>query len=291
MNQSMKSTKSMRKSIGRSGRTRAMENAVQPLQARQPRLSRPAPWWRILLVWARQEFMLLLREPVAVFFSLAFPLIIYVFIGIPYGSTEIAPGVHFIDAMFSSLILTVAANLLLMGLPIYLAELRSCGVDRRYAVLPLPGRLFASSVLASMLILLAGSSAVIVLVVGLRDGLRATLWSPVYLLLLIGSILWLSALGFLIGALRVSARTTQALSAAIFFIMFFGSGAAVPLEGLPEILQKILEWNPLKQWLDVMIGVYTGAGASRTEWLRLLLALPMSAICALGGLRLWRQRS
>ena len=68
-----------------------MENAVQPLQARQPRLSRPAPWWRILLVWARQEFMLLLREPVAVFFSLAFPLIIYVFIGIPYGSTEIAP--------------------------------------------------------------------------------------------------------------------------------------------------------------------------------------------------------
>ena len=104
MNQSMKSAKSQKKSIGRSGRTRAMENAVQPLQARQPRLSRPAPWWRILLVWARQEFMLLLREPVAVFFSLAFPLIIYVFIGIPYGSTEIAPGVHFIDAMFSSLI-------------------------------------------------------------------------------------------------------------------------------------------------------------------------------------------
>jgi len=267
-----------------------MENAVQPLQARLPRLSRPAPWWRILLVWARQEFMLLLREPVAVFFSLAFPLIIYVFIGIPYGSTEIAPGVHFIDAMFSSLILTVAANLLLMGLPIYLAELRSRGVDRRYAVLPLPGRLFASGVLASMLILLAGSSAVIVMVVGLRDGLRNSLWSPVYLLLLIGSILWLSALGFLIGALRVSARTTQALSAAIFFIMFFGSGAAVPLEGLPEILQKVLEWNPLKQWLDVMVGVYTGTGASRTEWLRLLLALPMTTICALGGLQLWKQR-
>jgi hypothetical protein len=73
--------------------------------------------------------------------------------------------------------------------------------------------------------------------------------------------------------------------------MFFGSGAAVPLEGLPEILQKVLEWNPLKQWLDVMVGVYTGTGASRTEWLRLLLALPMTTICALGGLRLWKQRS
>mgnify|MGYP000850649565 CR=1 FL=1 len=253
--------------------------------------ARSAPWWRILPVWARQELVLLLREPVAVFFSLVFPVIMYVFIGIPYGSTEIAPGVHFIDAMFSALLIGVMANLLLMGLPIYLAELRSRGVDRRYAVVPLPGRLLAAAVLVSTLVLVAGASAIIILVVALRDGLRASLWSPVYLLLLLGSVLWLSALGFLIGALRVSARTTQALSAAVFFIMFFGSGAAAPLDGLPEILQRILEWNPLKQWLDVMTGVYTGAGASRTEWLRLLLALPMSAICALGGLRLWRQRS
>ena len=39
-----------------------------------------------------------------------------------------------------------------------------------------------------------------------------------------------------------------------------------------------------------MVGVYTGTGASRTEWLRLLLALPMTTICALGGLQLWKQR-
>ena len=252
--------------------------------------ARSAPWWRILPVWARQELVLLLREPVAVFFSLVFPVIMYVFIGIPYGSTEIAPGVHFIDAMFSALLIGVMANLLLMGLPIYLAELRSRSVDRRYAVVPLPGRLFAAAVLVSTLVLVAGASAIIILVVALRDGLRASLWSPVYLLLLLGSVLWLSALGFLIGALRVSARTTQALSAAVFFIMFFGSGAAAPLDGLPEILQRILEWNPLKQWLDVMTGVYAGTGVSSVQWLRLLMALPVTAIGALGGLRLWKQR-
>lgn len=269
--------------------SRSMNRSVRTRTAVSDR-ARPAPWWRILPVWARQEFVLLLREPVAVFFSLAFPVIMYVFIGIPHGSTEIGPGVHFIDAMFSALVLTVVANLLLMGLPIYLAELRSHGVDRRYAVVPLPGRLFAAAVLASTLVLAAGASTIIILVVGLHDGLRASLWSPVYLLLLLGSVLWLSALGFLIGTLRVSARTTQALSAAVFFIMFFGSGGAVPLDALPEVLQKVLEWNPLKQWLDVMIGVYTGTGVSRVEWLRLLLALPVTGICTLGGLRLWRRR-
>ena len=77
-------------------------------------------------MWYRQELLLLLREPVAVFFSLAFPLIIYIFIGIPYAE-QIIPDtkVKFIDMMFPTLVGTVAANLLLMGLPIYLAELRS----------------------------------------------------------------------------------------------------------------------------------------------------------------------
>ena len=61
--------------------------------------------------------------------------------------------------------------------------------------------------------------------------------------------------------------------------MFFGSGAAMPLDQLPEILKRILEWNPLKQWLDVAVGLYTGTGVERVEWLRLLLALPLTLGC------------
>ena len=250
-----------------------------------------APGWRVVAVWTHQELALLLREPVAVFFSLAFPVIMYVFIGIPYASTEVAPGVRFIDVMFPSLILTVIANLLLMGMPIYLAELRSRGIDRRYATLPLRGGHFVIALLLSTLVLIAGAVAVVLLVVAARDGVRSELWNPRLLLIMAGSIVWLSALGFLIGALRVSARTTQALSAAVFFLMFFGSGAAMPLDQLPEILKRILEWNPLKQWLDVAVGLYTGTGVERVEWLRLLLALPLTLGCVLVGSRLWRRRT
>ena len=250
-----------------------------------------APGWRVVAVWTRQELALLLREPVAVFFSLVFPVIMYVFIGIPYASTEVAPGVRFIDVMFPSLILTVIANLLLMGMPIYLAELRSRGIDRRYATLPLRGGHFVIALLLSTLVLIAGAVAVVLLVVAARDGVRSELWNPRLLLIMAGSIVWLSALGFLIGALRVSARTTQALLAAVFFLMFFGSGAAMPLDQLPEILKRILEWNPLKQWLDVAVGLYTGTGVERVEWLRLLLALPLTLGCVLAGSRLWRRRT
>ena len=264
--------------------------------ARRPAAADPdrpalASGWRVVAVWTRQELALLLREPVAVFFSLVFPVIMYVFIGIPYASTEVAPGVRFIDVMFPSLILTVIANLLLMGVPIYLAELRSRGIDRRYATLPLRGGHFVAALLLSTLALIAGAVAVVLLVVAARDGVRSELWSPRLLLIMAGSIVWRSALGFLIGALRVSSRTTQALSTAVFFLMFFGSGAAMPLDQLPEILKRILEWNPLKQWLDVAVGLYTGTGVERVEWLRLLLALPLTLGCVLAGSRLWRRRS
>ena len=193
--------------------------------------------------------------------------------------------------MFPSLILTVIANLLLMGVPIYLAEFRSRGIDRRYATLPLRGGHFVAALLLSTLALIAGAVAVVLLVVAARDGVRSKLWSPRLLLIMAGSIVWLSALDFLIGALRVSSRTTQALSTAVFFLMFFGSGAAMPLDQLPEILKRILEWNPLKQWLDVAVGLYTGTGVERVEWLRLLLALPLTLGCVLVGARLWRRRS
>ena len=247
--------------------------------------------WRVVAVWARQELLLLLREPVAVFFSLAFPVIMYVFIGIPYASNEVAPGVKFIYVIFPSLVLSVMANLLLMGMPIYLAELRSRGIDRRYATLPLRGRHFVVALLLSTLVLVAAASMIIVLVVAVRDGVRSELWNPRFLAVMVGSIAWLSALGFFIGALRVSSRTTQALSAAVFFLMFFGSGAAMPLDQLPEVLKMILEWNPLKQWLDVAVGLYTGTGVEAGEWLRLLLALPLIACCVVAGARMWRRRS
>ena len=253
--------------------------------------TRLSPWWKALPVWAKQEFVLLLREPVAVFFSLAFPLVIYVFIGIPYGLREVVPGVRFIDMMFPALIVTVIANLLIMGLPIYLSELRTRGVDRRYAILPLPGWILGAAILIAMLGLVVGGAAVITGVVAVVNGLRPSWISSALPLLLAGSVVWLSALGFLIGSLRVSSRTTQALSAVIFFVMFFGSGAAVPLEGLPETLQSILDWNPLKQWLDVMVGVYTGMDVTPDEWLKLWMALPLTVVASGLALSLWTRRA
>ncbi len=245
---------------------------------------------KILWVWYKQELVLLFREPIAVFFSLAFPIIIYMFIGVPYAE-EILPGtqIKFIDMMFPSLIGTVAANLLLMGLPVYVAELRARQVDKRYRSLPLSGLNFGSAVILAMLTLTIAASSLIVVIVSFMHGLRQEAINPVFLLLNVGLIAFLCCVGFFLGTLPFGTRTINALTAAVFFIMFFGSGAAAPLDALPKLLQKILEWNPLKIWFDCLVSLYTSSPFPSGGVWKLAITFVLGLILGLISLRSWRR--
>lgn len=244
----------------------------------------------ILKVWYRQELLLLFREPVAVFFSLAFPLVIYLFIGVPYAE-ELIPDsqIKFIDMMFPSLIGTVAANLLLMGLPIYVAELRARQVDKRYRALPLSGLNFGAAIILAMLTLTIVAAAFIVGIVGLRHGLRPEAASPLFILLNLGFITFLCGVGFYLGTLPFGTRTINALTAAVFFIAFFGSGAAAPLDALPKVIQNILEWNPLKIWFDALVSVYTSSPFPKGGAWKIAITLVLSLVLVLIGLKNWRR--
>jgi ABC-2 type transport system permease protein len=261
----------------------------EPLSESELGGARAAPLGRMLRVWIRQEILLLLREPVAVFFSLAFPAVIYVFIGIPYADEVVDDGLRFIDVVFPALVGTVAANLLLMGLPIYVAELRGREVDKRYRAMPLPPGVFGAAVVIAMLTLVAAASAVIVAMVAVGSGLRAEVLDPLFVLLNLAFVAMLCPIGFFLGTLAFSARTIQALTAAVFFVLFFGSGAAAPLDGLPGPFRAVLEWNPLKIWFDLLVTVYVDRGVELSLWLRTALTVVVSALALAGGLRNWKR--
>ncbi|MGO2855815.1 MAG: ABC transporter permease [Brevibacterium aurantiacum] len=254
------------------------------------RHAKPASAMTILRVWFIQELKLLFRQPIAVFFSLAFPLVIYLFIGLPFADQAVAEGVRYIDLIFPSLLGTAVANLAVMGLPIYLAELRTRRVDVRYRTLPLPLIYFGLALVLSMLALSVLGLAVVALVVGVFHGLLPTAANPLFWLLIFLMIGWLSAIGFFVGSLPLDARAIQGISAVLFFVMYFGSGAAVPITELPQLMQNILEWNPLKQWFEVLGNVYTGQKVSSGSWAKLFIALPLSIASILGGILLWRRR-
>ena len=176
-----------------------------------------------------------------------------------------------------------------MGLPIYVAELRSRQVVKRYRALPLPGWIFATAVVVAMLSLVACAAALIIAMVATGSGLRPEAVDPLFIALNLAFVALLCPVGFLLGTLPFSARTIQALTAAVFFTLFFGSGAAAPLEGLPAGVRGVLEWNPLKIWFDQLTTVYVGGSVDGGGWLELAATLVAAALSLLVALRNWRR--
>lgn len=232
----------------------------------------------ILWTWAVQEIRLLIREPVAVFFSLAFPLVIYAFIGTAYADEYVFEGVLFIDIMYPALLGTVAANLALMGIPIYLAELRATRVLRYYASLPMPGWIFPCAVAIAFLSILIISVVLISTTVGISHGLRSNAITPAFIGAFALLTWWLLVSGFFLGSLPLQTRTVQAIATAVFFVMFFGSGATVPLDGLPPWLEWLTRLNPLRHWFDMLIFIYTNGTIDMPEWYKLAPAIIVAVV-------------
>lgn len=252
---------------------------------------RPGSLARMLRVWSLQEIRLLAREPVAVFFSLVFPIVIYVFIGIPFAEEEVAEDLRLIDVLFPSLIGLVGANLLLMGLPIYVSELRSREVDKRYRAFPLPGAVVGFAITVAMFALVACAAAIVIALVAAVSGLLPGAGDPLFILLNVAFLVTLAPIGFFLGTLPLSTRTIQAMTAAVFFLLFFGSGSAVPLEGLPQLLQDILEYNPLKIWFDQLVTVYIGDPLTVEGILKMVGTVALSVALLVIGLANWRRIS
>lgn len=211
---------------------------------------------------ARSEIVLFLREPVAVFFSVAFPLILLLFVGSVVGREEVDPGVRGIDAFFPTMIGVTAANVGVMGFAIHVAENRSRGVLRRLRLAPIrDGDYFVAQMLTAGAMLLLAVALLGVATFSFY-GAPGSGWSPLNLVPLLGAsfvvMYVMFSLGLIVGGLPMPVRSIQVLGASVFFLMFFSSGAAIPREGFPPWLETVSEINPLTHLNDFLLDAYLG---------------------------------
>jgi ABC-2 type transport system permease protein len=229
---------------------------------------------RIGLV-ARLETALFFREPVAVFFSFAFSLLLLAFVGAVYGD-HTTDGVRFIDSYFPVMVAATAANIGVLGLAIHLAESRARGVLRRYRLSPLADLEFfvAQMLTASAVLLLSMSGLAIftVVVYGASDALRPIPFVAASLL----TMYVMFSVGVFVGGLKLPVRSVHVLGSSVYFFMFFSSGAAVPREAFPEWLRVVSELNPLTHLADVLVASYTTEGDVSILALVLILALTVA---------------
>lgn len=208
----------------------------------------------------RMEAKLFLREPVGVFFTLIFPLLVLFLFGSIYGNdpTPFFGGYGSVDVSVPAYLAMIIATTGMLGLTITVAGYREQGILRRLRTTPIrPLTILAAQVIVFLAMTLFGAM-LLVLVGKLVYQMRFEGNVFSVLLAFILSALSFFAFGFLLASLAPTARTAQVVGMALFYPMLFLSGAAIPREILPATVREFSLFLPLTHVVTLLRGLWLG---------------------------------
>ncbi|MFY1693195.1 ABC transporter permease [Plantactinospora sp. WMMB782] len=228
------------------------------------------------------ETRLFFREPLIVFFALAFPPILLVIFGAVPAFREPEPslgGLRVIDLYVPITVATALAMFALNGLSQLFASYREKGVLRRMRTTPVkPGLMLGAQLL--MATILSVATMVVVLAVGrLGFDVRLPRLVPAYLLGYVLAALAMFAIGLLVAALAPSGKSAGAIGTVLFFPLVFFAGLWIPRDSMNGVLLTISDLTPLGA------GVQSLQDATAGHWPQPLhLAVMLGWTIVAGGL-------
>lgn len=200
--------------------------------------------WKMTLVEAK----LFWREPVGLFFTLVFPVMVLLLFSAIFGNGPIPgdQGLRMIDVMAPSYTGMVIGTTALLGLPITLAGYRQQGTLRRLRATPLhPSAILAAHVLVNLLMTGVGIMLLLLTARVVYDLRLPEAPLSVTLAFVLASLSFF-ALGFVLAGVLPNARTAQIVGQVVFFPMFFLSGAAgIQPDMFPVALRRVSDLLPL----------------------------------------------
>jgi ABC-2 type transport system permease protein len=194
------------------------------------------------------ELRLLLREPVALFWGLCFPVVILVAIGVVPADRR--PSVHYAGASLVSVYVPIliafgVAMIALNALPPTLAAYREQGILRRLASTPVGATRIVAAQLGVHLGLALASAGLTMLVGKVAFGVGLPETWLLYVATFGLTAVALLSIGILIASVAPTTRAANACGAIFFFPMMFFAGLWVPREAMGTVLREISNFTPL----------------------------------------------
>jgi len=203
---------------------------------------------------------LYLREPIATFFTLAFPPLMVVLFGAMYGNdpSPMFGGYGSMDVAMPGYTAMILGTVGLLGVPITISGYRESGVLRRFQATPMrPLTYILADIVANLVTTLLGMMGLVIIGWLLYRVQFEGQVVAVILAVAFGGLAMFS-IGYLIAGLAPGARTAQVVGMVIFYPMMFLSGASIPLEVMPETIQRIADFLPLTYVVRLLRGLWFG---------------------------------
>ncbi len=212
------------------------------------------------IILLKNELKLNIRNMNMVIFAVIMPLIVLSILGFIYGTEPATQGTvyTFMEQSFGALCCISICAGGLMGLPLVVSEYRERKILKRFQVTPVsPAKLlvveftiYVIYCIISMLTLFP--AAALFCKIKIHGSLLLFLGS--WLLTMLSTL----SIGLLVGGIAKNMKSASVIACILYFPMLIFSGATLPFEVMPFIMQKIISIFPLIQGIQLMKAAFLG---------------------------------
>jgi ABC-2 type transport system permease protein len=236
------------------------------------------------LTWV--ELKLFAREPFALVFTFAFPLVVLVVLVASFDPDDPAfGGARASDYYLSSYVGVVIAAIGLVALPVHVAAYQERGILRRFRASSVPAwTAFGAQVIVGLVMAALGSVVLVVAGRLLYDAALPSSLGRVLVAFLVGTLSFL-AVGFLLASVTRNARAAQALGMILFFPMWLLSGAGPPPDVMGNTMEQVSKVLPLTHVVRALQYPWLGSGTGAANLLLLVGILLVATALSIRSLR------
>lgn len=236
----------------------------------------------------KTELKLSLRGVDMIIFALCMPAAVVILLGIIYGDRPAFSGADytFLEQSFGAVSTIAICAGGVMGLPLVISDYRQKKILKRYRVTPAsPALLLMVQVTVYAVYSLA--SLILVCLVSALFGVRMqgswALFLASYFLVMIS----MFSIGVLVGGAAPDGKTAGVIASILYFPMLVLSGATLPYEVMPPVLQKAADLLPLTQGIKLLKAVSLGQPVE-IIWLPFFLMLAVAILCGGAAIKFFR---
>lgn len=233
--------------------------------------------FRVLL---KNELKMSLRGMDMLIFALIMPIVVLIILGIVFGQKPAFEGADysFLDQSFGALCSISICAGGVMGLPLVISDYRSKQILKRYKVTPIKPSLVLLAEVAMYVVYAVVSLITLFLVATCFFGFRMRGNFGLFLLGFLLVMVSIFSIGMMVGGIAKNSKIAGIIASALYFPMLVFSGATLPYEVMPDVMQKVVDVLPLTQGIKILKNTALGLPIGDVT-VSVIIMLAIAAIC------------
>ncbi|KAA0547195.1 ABC transporter permease [Bacillus sp. BGMRC 2118] len=241
-----------------------------------------------VITHTKMELRLFFRETLALLFTFIAPAVSFVVFGLMFKTNTYEGGLDFFQAYIPSMIAIIIFTTAFFSMGLQVVIDREKGVYKRLRGTPLNQRaIFTATIVKGFFAIFVGAIEIL-LIAKFAFGTSLTEHPFEFLLALMLCSISFFSIGFIVSSIATRMQTALGIAMISMYPMFFLSGATLPLEVLPELLQKCAVFVPLTYVVNVLRDGWNGTLLSSSSLVDIGVLVGILIISTIIGTKYFR---